>query len=155
MTTTERLEKGTVRYLSALADQKREEINSIQLVIEMITRQAIDSYSFTDLARSFQQSEMEEPLQRKKRPLEPVNVFNTKGKLDHKIAYALTKVGRGFREDILEEIAGVQPSINLYRLRAAVAVRLTHLLQHSLIVGEKIGRRYEYQLISTQEPATE
>ncbi|QNL49780.1 soluble adenylyl cyclase-like protein [Olivibacter sp. SDN3] len=78
--------------------------------------------------------------------LKPEEKFNSHSKLDNKIAFVLTQIGAGFKDDIVEELLKVQPHLDPYKLEKAIAVRLSYLLKIAAIQGRKISRRYEYSL---------
>lgn len=78
--------------------------------------------------------------------LTPESFFSPKFKLDKKIAYALTKIEKGFKDDVVAQLHTLEPEIGPYRLEKAVAVRLSYLLKIGAIQGKKIGRRYMYSL---------
>lgn len=150
MKVTENEKLQVIKFLSALADRKRIEIESIQSLLDMINQKntLIDNplgYSGT-FPENAVNGETNDSTKRKL-PLVSVKVFNLKSKLDQKIAYALTKIGRGFKEDILHEINLAQPDSDPHKLEKAVAVRLSYLIKHHLIEVKKIARRYEYWLI--------
>lgn len=72
--------------------------------------------------------------------------FDPNSKLDKKIAYVLSKIGNGFKDDIVAELQTLQPEQDVYKLEQAIAVRLSYLLKIKAIQGRKISRRYEYSL---------
>ncbi|MFC6100887.1 hypothetical protein [Olivibacter domesticus] len=150
MKTTETLEKQVVEFLTLLAIQKREEIKNIQSIIDRISRKETQVGNNVDSTLSILNIMPKEPERKSKKTkpvLGPINKFNERDKLDKKIAYALTKLGAGFRQDILDEIQRMQPDRDPHKVEHALAVRLSFLLKHNLIGYRKIGRRYEYCLI--------
>jgi len=142
----ETIRKEVLEFLSALANQKRKEIESIQSTIELINHPRIE-VPMENLLEALAENVPHPFTVKKIRVLQPVDTFNPKGKLDHKIAYALTNLGSGFREDILEVIHPLQPEKDPRKVTEAIAVRLSYLLKNGYIKGRLVGRRYEYSFV--------
>jgi len=81
-----------------------------------------------------------------KKRLQQTENYSRSSKLDQKIAFALSNIGSGFKEDILEILLKTDPLLDPYKLDKIISVRLSYLLKKNLISGFKIGRKYEYSL---------
>lgn len=141
----ETIRKDILGFLIDLANKKKEEIESIQSTINQIIRPIIK----TPMVNLLEPLAANTPLPLKvkgTKVLQPTTILSPKSKLDDKIAYALTKLESGFREDILEEIMALYPEKGSWKVSAAIAVRLSYLLKSGCIKGRLIGRRYEYSL---------
>jgi len=140
-------ERQVVDFLKQRQQQLKEEIKSIDITINAIMQKRYASLNLTD-----DEDDHEEDPRRKKnipKPLAPQPTFNINSKLDYKISYALTQLGAGYRDDILEVIHKAQPEIDPYKVEKAVAVRLSYLLKNEFIQAKKHGRSYKYSLIKT------
>jgi len=142
----ETIKKEVLGFLSALANRKRKEIEHIQSTIDLIIRPGLE-VPVENLLGVLAENVPQLPKERKIRVLQPIDTFNPKGKLDHKIAYALTNLGSGFREDILEVIHPLQPDKDPRKVAEAMAVRLSYLLKNGYIKARLVGRRYEYSFV--------
>uniref|UniRef100_F4C7F6 Soluble adenylyl cyclase-like protein n=1 Tax=Sphingobacterium sp. (strain 21) TaxID=743722 RepID=F4C7F6_SPHS2 len=136
-------EKQVIEYLKEMREALLQEIKSIDKTIEGITGNK--SNSLASLIPSSTGYTLESKANKK--VLKPVENFDPHSKLDYKISYALTNVGQGFKEDILDVLQQAQPELDPYKLEKVVAVRLSYLLKNGFIEGRKIGRRFEYTLI--------
>jgi len=138
-------ERQVIDYLKKMRISLIEEIKSIDKIIDgMIGNNGFSSKTLQNLQNGL----TEEDLARfTKKKLIPVEKFHPQSKLDQKISYALTNVGQGFKEDILDVLHRQQPDLDAHKLEKVLAVRLSYLLKNGLIEGKKIGRRYEYALI--------
>lgn len=87
------------------------------------------------------------PAELPEKRLRPTNEFNAAGKLDDKIAYALTVKNGALKDEIIEVIMSQSPEQDLTKLRNALGVRLSYLLKKGYIAGRKRGRSYKYKLI--------
>lgn len=81
-----------------------------------------------------------------RKALKPINEFLERGKLDDKISFALTKLKKAYKEEILDVLIENQPTIDVVKLQNAVGVRLSYLLKNNMIAGEKHGRKFNYSL---------
>ena len=138
------IEKKVAQYLNSLADHKRAEIKSLQITIDSISQNKINAPTYFGL-NQFLESNASSPAKTKD-VLKPVEIFDSKSKLDQKISYALNNLGNGFKEDILEVLQQKQPDTDSHKLSQAIAVRLSYLLKNKLIDARKIKGRYEYAL---------
>lgn len=136
-------EKQVIEYLKEMRESLLQEIKSIDKTIEGITGNK--SNGFTSFISSGGGYALDSKASKK--ILKPVEKFDPHSKLDHKISYALTNVGQGFKEDILDVLQQAQPELDPYKLEKVVAVRLSYLLKNGFIEGRKIGRRFEYTLV--------
>ncbi len=73
--------------------------------------------------------------------------FDPNSKLDNKIAFALSQKKDLTKDDILEIIAKHQPTLDKNKFERTLAVRLSYLLKHKMISGEKRVRSYIYNLL--------
>lgn len=81
--------------------------------------------------------------------LRPMEEYNEKGKLDDKIAYALTIKKLALKEVIIQVIMQHSPEKDPAKLRNALGARLSYLLKQGYITARKQGRSYKYKLIKT------
>lgn len=139
-------EKQVVEFLKQRQQQLKEELKSIEITINAITQSK--SINLTNDKIKSEVDEIEEPRRRKgtHKALTPQENFNINSKLDQKISYALTKIGSGYKDDILEVLNKAQPEIDPYKVEKAVAVRLSYLLKNDFIQATKHGRSYKYSL---------
>lgn len=140
------LDEQTIAFLKDFAESIRAEIDAIQHTIDIVQKRKYGSESpkspyaaGIDVATS--------STTWRKGVLVPVDKFDPFSKLDRKIAYALTRLGTGDRDAILNEIHQAQPERDKYKLENALAVRLNYLLKNGFLQAEKIGRKYQYQLL--------
>jgi len=140
-------EKQVVEFLKQRQQQLKEELKSIDITIHAIAQKR---YIPLNDRMEDEEDDLEDPRRKKKihKPLEVQPNFNINSKLDYKISYALTKLGSGYREDILDVIHKAQPEIDPYKVEKAVAVRLSYLLKNEFIKAKKYGRSYKYSLIT-------
>jgi len=136
-------EQQVIHYLKQMRVALLKEIKSIDQTIKGITDTHLNQrWPLVD----------QQPIYRdtrthvSKKKLSPTEKFDPTAKLDCKISFALTNVGQGFKEDILDILQKAQPNLDAYKLKKVLAVRLSYLLKNGLIDGRKIGRRYEYAL---------
>lgn len=139
-------EKQVVEFLKQRQQQLKEELKSIEITINAITQSKTPSL-ISDKVKSDSDHE-DEPRRRKgtHRALVPQETFNINSKLDQKISYALTQLGSGYKDDILEVLNKAQPQVDPYKVEKAVAVRLSYLLKNEFIDATKHGRSYKYSL---------
>lgn len=81
-----------------------------------------------------------------KKRLEKRDSYNATDKLDDKIAYALTQVGKGNKQQILDVIKENEPDVDVKKLDRTLSVRFSYLIKHDMIKGQKTGRSYTYRL---------
>ncbi|WP_166670850.1 soluble adenylyl cyclase-like protein [Olivibacter sp. XZL3] len=143
------LDKHAIAFLKDLAENTRIEIDAIERTIELIeTRMsAPQSVEAPYMPDSVAERPVLSPAKWKRGVLTPVETFDPFGKLDRKIAYALTRLETGDRDAILNEIHQAQPDRDKYKLENALAVRLNYLLKNGFIRADKYGRKYQYQLV--------
>jgi len=73
--------------------------------------------------------------------------YNVSDSVDKRILFVIKTLGKGNRDEILDEIkTKYEPNGNFERLEANVKVRLSFLLKQGAIKGEKKGRFYQYSL---------
>jgi len=136
-------EQQVIHYLKQMRSTLLKEIKSIDQIIEGMTdMHHRNRWSFPNQ----QQIDQATQAHISKKKLSPTEKFDPAAKLDCKISFALTNVGQGFKEDILDILQKAQPNLDAYKLKKVLAVRLSYLLKNGLIDGRKIGRRYEYAL---------
>ena len=138
------MERQVVEFLRQRQRQLKEELKSIEITI-----QAIMQTKSTDLVLDDLDNLVDNPTPKKgiNNALKPEEHFNVNDKLDQKISYALTKIGSGYREDILDVLHREQPEKDPHKVEKAVAVRLSYLLKNDFIQAVKNGRSYKYSLI--------
>ena len=141
-------QKVVIHYLQKKRSSLYEQLRSINKVIDSISNQNSTDQEISTPYSYDTHSEIIAELHSRKQRLLAVNYFSSTAKLDQKISFALTQLGQGFREDILEVILQQQNELDPYKLEKLVAVRLCYLLKQGFIQGHKIGRRYEYSLIA-------
>ncbi|MEH6305382.1 soluble adenylyl cyclase-like protein [Olivibacter sp. CPCC 100613] len=140
-------EKQVVEFLKLRQQQLREELKSIEVTINAIGQSK--SVNFTGERVKNDLSEVDDSAKKRKiagKALTPQDNFNVNSKLDQKISYALTKIGSGYKDDILEVLNKAQPDADPYKVEKAVAVRLSYLLKNDFIQATKHGRSYKYSL---------
>ncbi|WP_134090691.1 soluble adenylyl cyclase-like protein [Olivibacter sp. XZL3] len=137
-------ENQVIDYLKEMRETLLQEIKSIDKTIEGITGNSVSD--LTAIVTPSTNYAFESKASNK--VLQPVEEFDPHSKLDNKISYALTNVGQGFKEDILDVLQQAQPDLDPYKLEKVVAVRLSYLLKNGFIEGRKIGRRFEYSFVS-------
>lgn len=142
--TTHATEKQVIEYLKELRDSLLQEIKSIDKTIEGITATNSSVNKSSYFGKAVDEQFIAEKMMKK--ILTPNDRFDPLSKLDQKISYALTNVGQGFKEDILDVLYQKQPDIDPHKLEKVLAVRLSYLLKNGFIDGRKIGRRFEYTL---------
>jgi len=135
-------EKQVVEFLKQRQQQLKEELRSIEVTINTLTQSKPATLSGNV------KFEEDEDTKKKKsgKALVPQQEFNANSKLDQKISYALTKIGSGYKDDILAVLNEAQPELDPYKLEKAVAVRLSYLLKNDFIQATKNGRSYKYSL---------
>lgn len=67
-------------------------------------------------------------------------------KIDIKIAYILSLIKKGNKEEIINKIIEFEPDYEEEKLKSNVAVRLSFLLKNNYIKATKTGRSYDYFL---------
>ncbi|WP_134087893.1 soluble adenylyl cyclase-like protein [Olivibacter sp. XZL3] len=140
-------EKQVVEFLKLRQQQLKDELKSIEVTINAIA-QSKSLNLVTDKTKS-DSAEPDDSIKKRKgtgKALAPQETFNVNSKLDQKISYALTKIGSGYKDDILEVLTKAQPDADPYKVEKAVAVRLSYLLKNDFIQATKHGRSYEYSL---------
>jgi len=137
------IERQVIEFLRQRQRQLKEELKSIEITIQTIGQTKSADLSNDDLG-----DHIDTPFEKRgtNNALKPEENFNISSKLDQKISYALTKIGSGYREDILEVINKAQPEMDPYKVEKAVAVRLSYLLKNDFIQAVKHGRSYKYSL---------
>ncbi|GAA4793857.1 hypothetical protein GCM10023231_22750 [Olivibacter ginsenosidimutans] len=133
-------EKQVVEFLKLRQQQLKEELKSIEVTINAIgqTKTLGLSGGGADYSTdTFGKKGVDKALK-------PQEKFNINSKLDQKISYALTKIGAGYKDDILDVINKAQPEMDPYKVEKAVAVRLSYLLKNDFIQATKNGRSYKY-----------
>lgn len=137
--------KQVVTYLANKKRQLEEAIFHIDKTIASLSASPIKQLSVS----SSSDNEVQQARgykQKRNSKLKPESTFSPKFKLDKKIAYVLTKIGNGFKDDIVAELHALQPELDIHKLEKFIAVRLSYLLKIGAIRGRKILRRYEYSL---------
>lgn len=137
-------EKQVVEFLRQRQQQLKDELRSIEITINTITQSK--SASLTSQPVGEQTEEAPKRKKDGKKVLIPQEKFNPNSKLDQKISYALTQIGAGFKDEILDVLNKAQPEVDPYKVEKAVAVRLSYLLKNDFIQATKYGRSYKYSL---------
>lgn len=141
-------EKQILTFLEFRRERLIEEVEKIDLTINTLKSSA---NILTDNGPLVERKERtifsKKPISSAKK-LVPQEVFNPFSKLDQKIAYALTTIERGNKEDILKVLSDKQPELDSNKIEKALAVRLSYLLKNNLIDAEKVSRNYQYSLKS-------
>lgn len=139
-----------VAYLNERRKQIQEMISCIENTVNYLSGASKAPLAVVQLMHQQPQEGPANKLKTTNRSiLKPLNLFKPQGRLDEKISYILTKIGNGFKEDILAELLALQPELKIRKLDNQVAVRLSYLLKNGLINGKKIGKRFEYGFIET------
>lgn len=143
------LDKHAIAFLKDLAENTRIEIDAIERTIDLIEKRGAVPHSveMPHVPDSVIERPALSPVKWRRGVLTPVDTFDPFGKLDRKIAYALTRLETGDRDAILNEIHKAQPDRDKYKLENALAVRLNYLLKNGFIRADKFGRKYQYQLV--------
>ncbi len=140
-------ETEIMTFLEARKERLLEEIEKIDLTINTLksTSNVLLDPSALSERRSARDGVVRRIVPSAKR-LVTQNEFNAFSKLDQKIAYALTQIGRGNKEDILKVLVDKQPELDANKIEKALAVRLSYLLKNNLVDAEKVSRNYQYSL---------
>lgn len=152
MNNSDSKDQQVVSFLISLAEKKRLEISCIQTTINLI--EAKNKSGLVDAPGSVLgqlPTIIKRIVTKEKKILLPIKEFLPFAKLDMKIAHVLSVIDSGFKEDILREIIQRQPELNARKLELLLAVRLSYLIKNDLIGAKKVGRRYQYRLLSTNE----
>ncbi|MEH6307362.1 soluble adenylyl cyclase-like protein [Olivibacter sp. CPCC 100613] len=150
MTKNPLLDEQTIAFLKEFAESIRAEIDAIQCTIDIVQkRKQMTVFGESKMTDITKEDAASLTAKWRKGVLVPVEKFDPFGKLDRKVAYALTRLGTGDRDAILNEIHQAQPDRDKYKLENALAVRLNYLLKNGFIDAHKIGRKYQYQLLKT------
>lgn len=139
-------EKDIIQFLNQREQLLLDELKKIRATISVIESSGLVLNSNSDSKSS---SSINKPLKVEKpvrSALKPVNEFVEKGKLDDKISFALAKLKKAYKEDILTVLIENQPAIDVVKLQNAVGVRLSYLLKNKMIAGAKHGRKFNYSL---------
>lgn len=137
--------KQVIAYLTNRKQELEETILHIDNTIAFLSASSIKSLS-PSLSSENEVQQVRDDKRKTKAKLKQENTFSSKFKLDKKIAYVLTKIGNGFKDDIVAELHALQPELDIHKLEKFIAVRLSYLLKIGAIQGRKILRRYEYSL---------
>lgn len=140
-------EKQVVEFLKLRQQQLKEELKSIEVTINAIAQSK--SVNLGNDRNKSDSPDTDDATKKRKtasKALAPQENFNVNSKLDQKISYALTKIGSGYKDDILEVLNQAQPEADPYKVEKAVAVRLSYLLKNDFIQATKHGRSYKYSL---------
>ncbi|QNL49683.1 soluble adenylyl cyclase-like protein [Olivibacter sp. SDN3] len=138
-------EKQVVSFLKQRQQQLLDELKSIEVTINAIA-QTKSASSNDRFQMDIDGSVSLKPKKKNVKSLVPQESFNPNSKLDQKISYALTQIGTGYKDDILEVLNKAQPEADPYKVEKAVAVRLSYLLKNDFIQATKHGRSYKYSL---------
>ncbi|QEC53733.1 hypothetical protein EDD80_10936 [Anseongella ginsenosidimutans] len=68
------------------------------------------------------------------------------GGWDSKINAALSQIGSGNKEEIVQFLAGKEPGLAPEKIRKAITLRLAVLLKKNKLSGEQAGDQYRYSL---------
>ena len=132
-------------------------LNKRQLLIEDLKKDdlALEALNINSYLTSFSPENMfssslkeSQPIAVKS-PLEKETKFDINGKLDSKIAFALTHKTDLNKDQILEVIVKNLPGLDKHKFEKTLAVRLSHLLKSNMIGATKSGRNYTYRLLTT------
>lgn len=138
-------EKDILAFLKDREQLITEELRKVRAIIKVIesSSSVLSNDGEGNYAGAFRSSE---PSKKVRKPLQRMDEYLKDGYLDEKISYALTQLGTGYKEDILEILVEKEPESNLVNLQNALGVRLSYLLKNDVIQGEKHGRKYQYTL---------
>ena len=134
-----------ITYLQKLYQRIGEEIAHIQVTIDLINSRKVKRSSYGDNSKRLEHSEGVD-YNKSKKILLPEKRYIRFAKLDRKIAFALTKLGMAFKEDIIEIVKKEEPEQNLHKLGNVISVRLSYLLKNKLIEANKEGKKYRYRI---------
>lgn len=143
--TTNVNEDQIIEFLKQREQLLQEELEKIRATINVIdsssiilNKQLVSNVSTTENSSGSKKSVS--------KILKPINDFPEKGKLDDKISFALTKVKKAYKEDILKVLIENQPTLDVVKLQNAVGVRLSYLLKNDMLSAKKYGRKFKYSL---------
>lgn len=138
-------EQQIIEFLKQREQLLKEELRKVRATINVLDSSSIALGNSMAFEGGLKKSGTTRTVVRK--PLTPVNEYSPNARLDEKIAYALTQVKQGYKEDIIEVMLKEEPDLDLIKLQNAVGVRLSYLIKNELIEGEKHGRKFYYNLI--------
>jgi len=138
-------EDQIIEFLKQREQLLQEELEKIRATINVIDSSSIilNKQLVSNIPSAEKSSESKKSISKE---LKSINDFPEKGKLDDKISFALTKLKKGYKEDIINVLIENQPTIDVVKLQNAVGVRLSYLLKNNMLAAEKYGRKFKYSL---------
>lgn len=142
-------DKEVLRFFNNKKQELQKELEKIELAISALG--GLSTSAAPTVAREKVAAEKPAPKEKGKTPkpkkrLEKRDTYSSTDKLDDKIAYALTQVGKGNKQQILDVIKENEPEIDVRKLDRTLSVRFSYLIKHDMIKGQKSGRSYTYRL---------
>jgi len=143
-------EKEVLRFFNKKKQELQKELEKVEMAIS-----AIGGYNITATPPAAKEKvAAKKPAAKKevartpkaKKRLEKRDNYKATDKLDDKIAYALTQVGKGNKQQILDVIKENEPAVDVEKLDRTLSVRFSYLIKHDMIKGQKTGRSYTYKL---------
>lgn len=142
-------DKEVLRFFNNKKQELQKELEKIELAISALGGSSTSAAP--TVAKEKVAAEKQAPKEKSKAPkpkkrLEKRDTYSSTDKLDDKIAYALTKVGKGNKQQILDVIKENEPDVDVKKLDRTLSVRFSYLIKHDMIKGQKSGRSYTYKL---------
>jgi len=139
--------KHVIAYLNNRKRELEEKIHHIDNTISLLSDLRLQqSFISGKLDIDEQRISHSRQLGKPSLELKIEKTFDPDFKLDRKIAYVLTSIESGFKNDIVAGLHALQPELNIHKLEKQLAVRLSYLLKIGAIKGDKISRSYRYSL---------
>lgn len=142
-------EKEVLRFFNNKKQELEKELEKIELAISALGGSSISAAPTIpkEKAATDKPAPKEKGrIPKAKKKLEKRETYTTTDKLDDKIAYALTQLGKGNKQKVLDVIQEHEPSIDVKKLDRTLSVRFSYLIKHDMIRGQKSGRSYTYRL---------
>lgn len=146
-------EKQLVDYLIHKQQVLKSELKKVELALEALKIDLNDVISNSNEKSEGAIDRL--TISATKERLQPVKEFHQHGRLDHKIAFALSEKNDLTKEEILGVIVKNQPELDRNKFEKSLAVRLSLLLKNNMINGNKNGRNYTYRLIKQESIPTQ
>ncbi len=70
--------------------------------------------------------------------------YDSKARLQDKIAYALWQTGPAFKDDLVKKLYELEPAADLNKLDKSISLKLSLLYQSGILKAEKVGKKYRY-----------
>lgn len=139
---TEITELEVVNFLTKRKDSLLKEINSINDIISSITQK--DSVSTKKKQDNFNHIKDS----RKKR-IDIPDAYSPELKIDEKILYAVKKLKKPNREEIIAYLLKEDPLLDQNKTSRNIITRLSILRKENYLTAKKDGRRYRYTIANS------